>query len=103
MFRFFVIAVALVGCQDEQLTQVESIRDEVCACKTVACGEAAMKRVPQDKIKSTHKMQTVANAMLDCMARLYDETRPTTDPDAEPAAAEPTSPGSAAPASAKTP
>lgn len=99
MLRFVVIAVALLGCGDKQLETLEAIRDEVCACKTPACGEAAMKKVPQDKLESNRKMQRVANEMLDCMAKLYVQDRPSTDPDAE----EPTSPGSADPASAEMP
>ena len=99
MVRCLVIAIALLGCGDKQLETLEAVRDEVCACKTPACGEAAMKKVPQDKLESNRKMQRVAHDMLDCMAKLYDEGRPSTDPDAD----EPTSPGSAAPASAETP
>jgi len=99
MVRCLVIAIALLGCGDKQLETLEAVRDEVCACKTPACGEAAMKKVPQDKLESNRKMQHVAHAMLDCLAKLYDADRPSTDPDAE----APTSPGSAAPASAGTP
>lgn len=102
----FVIAVALVlaGCGDEQLDRMTAIKNEVCACKTVACGETAKKKIPQDELQSSHKMQRVANEMLDCLARLYDQKRPTSDPDVEaPPDDEPTSPGSAAPASAGKP
>ena len=110
MVRFVVLAVAvLVGaCGDKQLESLEAIKGEVCACKTPACGEAAMKKIPQGEIKSTHKMQKVASAIHDCMAKLYDAQRPSTDPDSE--VPEPTetsgsatSPGSADPASPKTP
>ena len=84
MCRALVIIVALVcGCGDEQLERIEAIKDEVCECKTVACGEAAMKKVPESEIKSNRKTQRVARAMMDCMKRLYDNDRPTTDPDAE--------------------
>jgi hypothetical protein len=101
MSRFVVIAVAwLAACGDKQLDEVTSIKNEVCACKDVACGEAAMKKMPKGELETSHKMQRAANDMLDCMARLYEKTRPTTDPDAE--APEATS-GSAAPASAETP
>ncbi len=100
-FRTLVIAVALLGCHDKQLEKLSSIKDEVCACKTAACGEAAMQKVPQHEVKSTRKMQRVAHDMMDCMKRLYDGERPTTDPDAEAPAA--SGPGSAGPASAETP
>jgi hypothetical protein len=79
-----IVAVAWVGgCGDEQLERIESIKDEVCECKTVACGEAAMKRVTEKEIASNRKTQRVARGMMDCMKRLYDNDRPTTDPDVE--------------------
>jgi len=92
-----VLASVLAGaCGDEKLAKLEAIRDEVCACKTAACGEAAMQKVPQQDIESNRKSQRLARDMLDCLAKLYAEGAPATDPDA-PAAADP-APGSAAPA-----
>lgn len=88
MCRFIVIAVALLAsCGDEQLDQLTTIKKEVCACKTVVCGETAMKKLPQRELKSDRKMQHVASAMLDCLAKLYDE-RPTSPESADPASAE---------------
>lgn len=92
MRRCFVIAVALLGCGNQQLEELQQVRDEVCACKTPECGEAALKKVPQGKLESNRKMQAVASAMMDCMAKLNDVDRPSTDPDAE----VPPTPGSAA-------
>lgn len=84
MWRLLVTAIALLaGCGDKQLERLEAIRDEVCACKTPACGEAAMKKVPQEDLGSSRKLQQVASDMIDCMAKLYAEGRPSTDPDAE--------------------
>lgn len=85
MLRAFVIAVALAAgaCGDPRLAELASIRDEVCACKTVACGEEAMKRVPQDDVRSDHVAQRIARSMMDCLAKLYVSDRPSTDPDAE--------------------
>jgi hypothetical protein len=83
MVRSLVIAVAVLGCGDTQLEELETVRDEVCACKTPACGEAALKKVRQDKLETSRKMQRVANEMLDCMSKLTDAERPITDPDAE--------------------
>ncbi|HLL21248.1 MAG TPA: hypothetical protein VK427_03905 [Kofleriaceae bacterium] len=94
MHRLVVIAF-VAACGDPQLERLQVVKDEVCACKTAACGEAAMKKVPQDKHTSAPRLQRVANDMLDCMAKLYDESRPTTDPDAE--TPDVSSPGSAAP------
>lgn len=95
-----MIAIALGGCRDKALEELERVRDEVCACKTAACGEEAMKKVPQQEVKPNHRAQALANEMLGCMAKLYLKDRPTTDPDSE---APSTSPGSAEPASAGTP
>ena len=84
MSRLLVIAVALLGaCGDKQLEQLRDIKEEVCACKTVACGEAAMKKVPQGDLKTSRKMQHVARDMMECMAKLNAGDRPVTDPDAD--------------------
>jgi hypothetical protein len=95
-----LVLVALLGCGNKQLENLEQIRDEVCACKTPACAQTAMKRVPQDKLKSGPKMRAVAAAMMNCVAKINDRDRPSTDTDEEAPA---TSPGSADPASAETP
>lgn len=93
MSRAFVIAAALAaaagalgglaGCRDQQLEELREIRKEVCACKTPACAEAVMKRVPQDEIKSEYRAQRIANEMMECLAKLYIADKPSTDPDAE--------------------
>ena len=96
MFRALVTAAALAlagaACGDPRLEELQSIRDEVCACKTAACGEAAKKRVPQDAGRSGHRAQKIARKMMECIAKLYLSDRPSTDPDAEAPA-----PGEAAP------
>ena len=79
----FVISVALAGgCDDREANKLAQIRNEVCACKTSKCGEAALAKVPSKNIKSTLKSQRVAREMLDCLSELYKADRPTTDPDA---------------------
>jgi hypothetical protein len=101
MFRVLVIAGALAAgaltgaCRDPQLEQLEAIRDEICACKTSACGEAALKRVPQDQVKSDLRAQEAARKMMDCLKDLYLKDRPSTDPDAEQPESEPAGSGSA--------
>lgn len=80
---FFVISVALLGaCGDREANKLARIRDEVCKCKTVKCGEAALAQVPTKDIQSTPKSQYIAREMLNCLADLYKADRPTTDPDA---------------------
>ncbi len=89
MRRVIVLALALAlgvaasGCRDRELAGLRNLRDEVCACKTATCGADAMKKLPQDKVKSNHRSQQIARDMLDCLAKLYEAERPTTDPDAE--------------------
>jgi hypothetical protein len=109
MTRALVIAVALIGsaCRDDELAHLEDVKSEICACKTTVCGEAAMKKVPASTpqgdgaLRSSHRAQQLAKQIMECLARLYAETRPTTDPDvATPGS---TSPGSSAPASAEKP
>ena len=79
----FVISVALLGaCGDREATKLAKIRDEVCACKTSRCAEAALDTVPKKDIKSTPKSQQIAREMLQCLADLYEAERPLTDPDA---------------------
>lgn len=94
----FVISVALVGaCGDREATKLAKIRDEVCACKSPKCAQDALERVPKHDIQSTVRSQRVAREMLDCLATLYKEGRPETDPDA--ATEEATGPGTVDPAS----
>ena len=97
MRRAFAISVALWGCGDPEAAQLFRVKEAVCACKTTACAQAALNEVPKPEIKSSHKSQRIVRDMLDCLARIYDEERPSTDPDA------PTVPETSAPASARTP
>jgi hypothetical protein len=94
----FVLSVALLfGCGDREAARLGEIKTVVCACKTVSCAEIALKSVPKDQIKSTHRAQMIARDMLDCLSKLYDAERPSTDPDAA------TGPETPAAASAGTP
>ncbi len=72
-----------IGCADDEVKKLEVLRDELCTCKTVACGEAVMQRVPVIADAGNRRSQTVARAMLGCMAKLYEKTRPETGPDVE--------------------
>lgn len=83
MLRAVFVAVLATACRDPQLAQLEEVRDEVCACKTAACADAALKRVPQKDVESNHRSQKLAKAMLECRAALNAQERPSTDPDAE--------------------
>lgn len=71
------------GCHEDEVKKLEVLRDELCACKTVACGEAVMQRVPVIADAGNRRSQTVARAMLGCMAKLYESARPQTGPDTE--------------------
>ncbi len=87
------VALALPACKDHELKKLASVRDEVCACKTVQCADAAMGKLPSKNVSSTPKSQEIARAMMDCLAELYQAEVPSMDPDAE----LPAGSGSAAP------
>ncbi|HEY5921156.1 MAG TPA: hypothetical protein VIV11_05775 [Kofleriaceae bacterium] len=98
MLRLYVIFVALAAaCSDSEVEKLEKIRDEVCACKTAKCAESALDRVPKQNVESTPRAQRVAREMLDCLATVYENERPTQDPDA------PSDPETSEPASARRP
>lgn len=79
----FVICVALAGaCNDHGTGKLAKIRDEVCKCKTVACAESALGKLPKDTKQPSRKAQGIAREMLDCLAEVYETDRPSTDPDA---------------------
>lgn len=90
--RWLAVLVMLAGCTDHGAERLTRIKSEVCACKTVSCAEDAMKGVPREAIESTHRTQTIARDMLDCLAKLTAAERPVTDPDAEDSAEEPPAP-----------
>jgi hypothetical protein len=77
-----VIFVALTACGDRDTARLEQVKEAVCSCKTSSCAELAMKDVPKDDIKPSHKSQKLARDMMDCLSKLYEAERPATDPDA---------------------
>lgn len=82
MPRRLVFALALLaGCRDPGIIELEGVRDAICACKTAACGEEAMKHVPTRDVPNNHRSQTIAREMMDCLAKLYEAERPATGPD----------------------
>ncbi|MBL0216358.1 MAG: hypothetical protein IPQ07_21055 [Myxococcales bacterium] len=89
--RLVLVLALLAGCRDPGITELEGVRDAVCACKTAACGQIAMKRVPTAEVPNNHRSQTIAREMMDCLAKLYEAERPVTGPDDE-AVAAPTPP-----------
>lgn len=99
MLRLYVICVALAvgACSDHEAERLAKVRDEVCACKTVACAEAALARLPKSDVESNPRTQRLAREMLGCLAELYERGEPTMDPDA------PSDPETSGPASARRP
>jgi hypothetical protein len=91
------ILVTLVACGDHDNERLTAIKSKVCACKTASCAEQEMKLVPEQSIKSTHRTQGIAREMMDCVARLQEAERPSTDPDEEGAEPPPTEPSEATP------
>ena len=85
------LAAALGGCGDPEVEHLARIRAEVCACKSVACAEAALAQVPSKPASSNFRTQAHARAMLDCLAKLHDAPLP---PDAADASSDPADSGS---------
>jgi hypothetical protein len=85
VLRLYVIfvALALAACRDSEIEKLEKVRDEVCACKTAKCAEAALDHVPKGNVDASPRAQRLAREMLDCVAHAYELDRPTQDPDAE--------------------
>ncbi len=95
--RFVLVFALFASCRDPGITELEGVRDAVCACKTAACGQIAMKRIPTAEVPNNHRSQAIAREMMDCLAKLYDAERPATGPDDE-ALAAPSVPAPAVPA-----
>lgn len=75
----WIIAIALAGCRDKQVEQVKTIRDAVCACQDIKCGEEAMKLLPATP-PGGHRAQKLATEMVACMSKLYLKKEPTPEP-----------------------
>jgi hypothetical protein len=82
LLRSVILVALLAGCADHEAQQLEHVKRLVCACKDAKCAEAAMKDLPQPDTKTNHHAQGIARDMLDCLAKLYENERPVTDPDA---------------------
>lgn len=72
-----------IGCREDEVKKLEALRDELCKCTSVECGEAVMQRVPVIAEAGDRRSQAVARAMLGCMAKLYENARPEVGPDVE--------------------
>ena len=81
--RFVILLALLAGCRDKGISQLQALRDELCACKDAACGQAAMAKVPSIEVANSHRSQTIAREMMDCLAKLTDAERPETGPDTQ--------------------
>ena len=74
--RWLVVLAGLAGCPSQDITKLDAVKREVCACKDVPCAEAAMKKLPQGDVKPTHREQGIARDTLDCLAKIYDAAKP---------------------------
>ncbi|HSS00297.1 MAG TPA: hypothetical protein VLM79_24735 [Kofleriaceae bacterium] len=95
MLSRIAILVTLIACGEHDTERMIAIKSKVCACKTASCAEQEMKVVPEQQIKSTPRIQGLARDMMDCIARLQEAERPSTDPDDEgiaPPSSEPSAP-----------
>ncbi|CAN5819588.1 hypothetical protein BH11MYX2_BH11MYX2_35790 [soil metagenome] len=79
-----VIASAAACSEDRELSKLQAIRKEVCACTTAACGDAATKKLPSvapSRVQSaSYREQVTARAIVDCLAKLYEQDRPKSEP-----------------------
>jgi hypothetical protein len=85
-FAWIVIAIALAlvgACGEDRLADLKAAKATVCACRTAACADEAMKTVPPPQGSADHRSQKLAREIQDCLVKAYDRDRPTTDPDAE--------------------
>jgi hypothetical protein len=76
-----LVLVLGVGCGETEVSKVEAVKNRVCACKDVACADAAMQALPTPA-KVSHREQGVARDTLDCYAKLVAAAKPaeTTEP-----------------------
>jgi hypothetical protein len=77
------LALGVTGCGDQELKKLSKIRDAVCDCKTVTCAETALQAMPKGNVESNPRSQRLAREMMNCLAELYQQGRPSPDPDAE--------------------
>jgi len=87
LLRLVIAVLVAAGCRDPEVSALDHVRDAVCACKSSSCAEDALKKVPAHAIKPSAQAQQIARAMMDCLAKLYEADRPSTDPDAPSSAA----------------
>ena len=76
----------LAACHEPELSKLDQIKREVCACKDSACGDAAMKKLPTADGKprvASRKDQLTARALVGCLARLYEADRAPADDETE--------------------
>ena len=82
--RRLLLGLAIVsGCRDPEIAHLETVKTEVCDCKTAACADAAIAKVPKVATTSNHRTQQLARDMLDCLHKLYMQDQPNLDPDSE--------------------
>lgn len=75
------------GCKDDAIAALESTRNRVCECKDATCVNAAMDAMQDHPTKHQRKAEAVAREIMDCVARVYQQTDAAIDsPDAEAAA-----------------
>lgn len=79
--RFVILLALLAGCRDKGISELEGLRDQLCKCEDAACGQAIMAKVASVDVANSHRSQTIARDMLECLAKLNAAERPETGPD----------------------
>ncbi len=64
------LLLLLTNCQDPAIQRLSSIKQTVCACKTLACADVALTAMPTVPARRLDKAQAVASEIFDCYSRL---------------------------------
>ncbi|CAN5730153.1 hypothetical protein BH11MYX1_BH11MYX1_52480 [soil metagenome] len=74
--RWLSALVLVIACGKSEVGKLEGVKNQVCACKDLACAETAMKALPTPDHQASHREQVIARDVLDCYARLVDAAKP---------------------------
>ena len=69
-----MLSVATLGCRDRGIDHMIGLKEKVCACKTAACVDDALKaldKVGDVPLRRRVILEELAHDMVDCMAKTY--------------------------------
>jgi hypothetical protein len=71
-FRLNIVAAVILvvtftaSCRDRELDELQRVKDQVCACKTIECAEQALAAMPTGEMRQPQKAKALAAEILDC-------------------------------------